>query len=212
MLFDELQKTWQSQARARISVPPDVLLAELRRNQRQLKSTLFWRDFREVFVAAALAVFFFVQGLRGDGWTWILMVAASIWVGGFILIDRFRRRRRAASFGDSIRGCVDASLHEIEHQIWLLKNVLWWYLLPPFVAIEFSFAESAFDRHALTGMLWVAFGLLTAFCLLVFAGVYWLNQWAVRTELQPRRQELLAVRESLAEGGGRRAEGGGPEV
>jgi hypothetical protein len=31
----------------------------------------------------------------------------------------------------------------------------------------------------------------------VYAGVYWLNQHAVRTELEPRRQELLAIRESL---------------
>jgi hypothetical protein len=32
---------------------------------------------------------------------------------------------------------------------------------------------------------------------LVFAWVYWLNQFAVRKELEPRRQELVAVRESL---------------
>jgi hypothetical protein len=34
----------------------------------------------------------------------------------------------------------------------------------------------------------------------VFVGVYWLNQYAVRKELEPRRQELLAVREGLMDG------------
>ena len=35
---------------------------------------------------------------------------------------------------------------------------------------------------------------------LVFAGIYWINQYAVRTDLEPRRQELLAVRENLMKG------------
>ena len=36
---------------------------------------------------------------------------------------------------------------------------------------------------------------------LVFAGVYWLNQHAVRSELEPRRQELQALLASLKDGG-----------
>jgi hypothetical protein len=28
--------------------------------------------------------------------------------------------------------CVKNSLTQMEDQIWLLRNVLWWYLLPPY--------------------------------------------------------------------------------
>jgi hypothetical protein len=38
---------------------------------------------------------------------------------------------------------------------------------------------------------------LIAFATMVLAGVYWLNQYAVRTELEPRRQELEALLEGL---------------
>jgi hypothetical protein len=44
---------------------------------------------------------------------------------------------------------------------------------------------------------WIGIGIVGAICAITFVGVYWLNQWAIRTELEPRRQELLAVRERL---------------
>jgi hypothetical protein len=134
-MLDDLQKTWQSQPEARVRVDADVLLTELRRNQRSFKRTIFFRDFREVFILACCAVFFFVTGLDDEGWTWLLLVAACIWVAGYFLVDRYRRLSRVASFGDSLSGCVEASLNEVEHQIWLLQNILWWYLLPPFAAL-----------------------------------------------------------------------------
>ena len=47
---------------------------------------------------------------------------------------------------------------------------------------------------------WTLFGAVGRLCALVFAGVYWINQMRCGRELEPRRQELLAVRESLVEG------------
>ena len=38
---------------------------------------------------------------------------------------------------------------------------------------------------------------VVAFGVIVFAGVYWLNQYAVRSELEPRRQELETLLMSL---------------
>ena len=59
-----------------------AVVAELRRNQRNFKLTIFWRDFREVFVAAVMTVFFAFQGLSGDGWPWVLLGGTCLWVGG----------------------------------------------------------------------------------------------------------------------------------
>ena len=192
MSLDDLQRTWQSQSGSRLRVEPELLLQELRRNQRNFKLTIFRRDFGEVFVAAVMAVWFAWNGIRGDGWPLVLMGGTCLWVGGFILVDRFRRRGRAARFGDSLLGCVEASLEDVEHQIWLLKNVFWWYLLPPSIGMVILFVHSWIHWVPLVGVVSV--------CALVFAGVYWINQVAVRRELEPRRQELLAVRENLMQG------------
>jgi hypothetical protein len=200
-LDDDLQQTWQSQREAQLRVEPELLLQELRRNQRNFKAVIFWRDFREVFVAAVMTVFFAWIGLRGDGWPWVFLGGMCFWVGGYILVDRFRRRGRSAQFGDSLLGCVEASLADVEHQIWLLKNVFWWYLLPlaiGMVVVLVSMTISINDMPA--AMRWAVFLPMGLFCALVFAGVYWINQVAVRKELEPRRQELLAVRENLIKG------------
>jgi hypothetical protein len=201
MLLDDLQKTWQSQQEAQFRVDSTLLLQEMRHNQRSFKVTIFWRDFREVFVAAAMTVFFALQGLNGRGWPWVFLGGTCLFVGGYILVDRFRRRGRAARFGDSLLGCVEASLEDVEHQIWLLKNVFWWYLLPLAIGIMVVLVFMSVDVEGLSNWVrWTGLATSTAFCALVFAGVYWINQVAVRAHLEPRRQELLAVRESLMKG------------
>ena len=59
MNFEALQKTWQSQdASAKVTINADVLLKEVRRNQRHFWATIFWRDVREVGVAFLLTLFF----------------------------------------------------------------------------------------------------------------------------------------------------------
>ena len=51
-------------------------------------------------------------------------------IAGFMLADRVRHKRRPPVPSEPLRQCVESSLAEVEHQIWLLRNVLWWYLLP----------------------------------------------------------------------------------
>jgi hypothetical protein len=201
MSLDELQQRWQSQGEARLSVRPELLLAEVRRNQRNFKTMIFWRDFREVFVAAALVVWFAWDGFQGDGWPWFLCAGMCLFVGGFILVDRFLRRGRAARFGDSLLGCVEASLEDVEHQIWLLRNVFWWYLLPLAIGMTVALIYMAADVDDTHWFAWTVFLFVWLFCAAVFVWVYRINQAAVKAHLEPRRQELLAVRESLLQEG-----------
>jgi hypothetical protein len=201
MSLDELQQRWQSQGEARLRVEPELLLGEMRRNQRNFKLTIFWRDFREVFVGAVMAVFFGWKWWEGDHWPLLAAAVSMVWVVGFILIDRFMRRGRTNKYGESLLGCVESSLEDVEHQIWLLQNVFWWYLLPPGIALTMWFAYMAMKPEASLWMRLVAFSVPWGICVLVYWGVYWLNQLAVRAHLEPRRQELLAVRESLLKEG-----------
>jgi hypothetical protein len=197
MLLDDLQRTWQSQREARLRVEPELLLREMRRNQRNFKLMIFWRDFREVAVAAAMTVFFAYQGYIGRGWSWVLLGGTCLFVGGFILVDRFRRRGRAARSGDSLLGCVEASLEDVEHQIWLLKNVFWWYLLPLAIGMAVGLIQMAIDVDDTHWFAWGVLFFVGLICAVAFAWVYRINQAAVQNELEPRRQELLAVRENL---------------
>jgi hypothetical protein len=123
-----------------------------------------------------------------------------LWIAGF-MIDRVRQRRRQPAPGDTLRSNVESSLAQVEHQIWLLRNIFWWYLLPPGVALMLFPAHRAWltrddGLSALADFAGPAF---------VFALVgwflYWLNQRAVRKDLEPRRQELQTLLKSLDESG-----------
>ena len=121
------------------------------------------------------------------------MVPALLWVAGFMLADRMRHRRKLPGQGESLRQHVEHSLAQVEQQIWLLRNVLWGYLLPPSLAMLAFFGQIAWEMRA--GGWWTALvsGCMVAIVTVLYAGIYRLNQSAVRTELEPRRQELEAL-------------------
>ena len=143
---DKYQQAWQAQSsQTRVTVDADLLLKEVQRNQRNFRATIFRRDFREVAVGllhAALLVLYWAYGLSLP-WTWYLAVPAIIWVVGFILVDRIRHKQKPSEPGEPLLDCVKNSLTQVEHQIWLLRNVFWWYLLPFTIAILAFFAQDA---------------------------------------------------------------------
>jgi hypothetical protein len=198
MNFEQLQTAWQSQPPgAKVTISADLLLKEVRRNQNQFRKTILLRDMREVGACLFLFVFFTQRGWGDNDWTDILVGLSCLGVGVFMVADRLRQHRKRPVANDSLRGCVETSLHQINHQIWLLKNVLWWYMLPIMLTTGISVCVHLWQtRHnGLSAV--VAF----AFCLVIFAlvdwGVYKLNQYAVRKTLQPRQRELEALLNGL---------------
>ena len=127
-----LQKAWQSQdAGAKVTINADVLLKEVRRNQRQFRATIFWRDVREVGVAALLTWLFLHWAIRDREWSLYLLALRLLWRGQFHAGGPLASAQETArSRTILLRSCVEASLLQVNHQIWLLKNVFWWYLLP----------------------------------------------------------------------------------
>jgi len=90
---------------------------------------------------------------------------------------------------------------EVEHQIWLLRNIFWWHLLPPGAALTIFPAHRTWQSRsdglpALAEL--VAIALVFALVGLVLYGS---NQRAVRKELEPRRNELQTLLRSLDEPG-----------
>jgi hypothetical protein len=200
---DNFQEAWRAQSsHNRLSIDPDLLLQEVQRNQRQFAATIFWRDVREVGIALLMIpVWLFLGARLSLPWAWYLTVPALVWIAGFMLADRMRHKRRPPELGEPLRRHVEISLAEVEQQIWLLRNVFWWYLLPPALSIAAFFGQIAWLAR-LDG--WLTALVTTILVLTVgimFAWIYYLNQSAVRTMLEPRRQELLVLLASLKEEG-----------
>jgi hypothetical protein len=134
-------------------------------------------------------------------WTWYLMVPALLWAAGFLLADRLRHPQGPPDPGEPLVRCVEVSLAQVEHQIWLLRNVGWWYLLP------FAVPAIAFIGHVnllATGG-WgaaVTTAVVGAVVGLILAWVYRLNQSAVRDKLDPRRRELQGLLAGLQDSKG----------
>lgn len=198
MNFDDFQKTWQSHnPGASVTINADILLKEVRYNQQQFWATIFWRDVREVGVALLLTAFFLYAGIRHRDWTNDLLALAACGVGTFMVVDRLIQRKKQPVKNDSLKVCAESSLQQVIHQIWLLKNVFWWYLLPFAVALEIFFCSRAWhSRHNPVMMACHLFA-PTLIVVLLYWGIYWLNQFAVRKILEPRRKNLESLLASL---------------
>ena len=196
---DDFQQAWQTQtSQTRLTIDAELLLKEVRRNQRYFTAMIFWRDVREVGTALLLVPLLLYLGFKSSSpWTWYLMVAALVWIAGYMLADRMRHKRRPPEPGEPLRQSVESSLAQVEHQIWLLRNVFWWYLLPLALSTLAFFGQGAWQERS--GGWWTALALAGVVLVevIVLSGVYWLNQYAVRSELEPRRQELAALIASL---------------
>ncbi len=189
---DNFQQAWQAQSsQCRLMINADVLLKEVQRNQRQFSAIIFWRDVREVGVALVLAPIWIYLGIRLSlPWAWHLSVPAMLWIAGFMLVDRRRHRLRVPETEQTLRESVASSLAQVEHQIWLLRNVLWWYLLPLTAAMLAIGGHLAWEMRLGGWAALLAVALLMTQVVVVLVFVYRLNQSAVRSELEPRRKEL----------------------
>jgi hypothetical protein len=197
---DDFKQTWRTQvSQPRLAIDAELLLMEFRRNEQNFNAMIFARDVREVGISLLLIPVWLFMGYELSlPWTWYLTVPALLWIAGFMLVDRKRHKQQPPEPGEPLRRRVESSLAQVEHQIWLLRNVFWWYLLPFALSILAFFGQVSWQARsrgwweALAG-----FGMMTAFVGIVFAGIYWLNQYAVRSQLEPRRQELATFLMSL---------------
>ena len=197
MTFDELQEKWQSQQRGfTLTIDSDMLLKEIKRNKKYFESVVYSRDIREAGVAIAMFLFFGYVGLQDNFWPSLLLALLVLFIAVFLIADRIVQKRKRPKTSQSLSGCIQASLHEVNHQIWLLKNVFWWYLLPPFAGMAIFVGYVAWDARDHLG--WFMFDItsMVAVILLVWF-IYRLNQKAVREDLFPLKQELEDLLSSL---------------
>ena len=192
MSLDKFREAWKAEAsQIQVTFDADTLTREVQQSQNAFRSMIYWRDLREIVVALVMIPMWIVMGYcTSSPWTWYLSVPVLIWIAGFFLVDRIIHPQRASGPGEELLFYVKESLAQVEHQIWLLRNIFWWYLLPPSISLAAFFIHSTWIS---TGAWWGTV-LLTAvpvgFVYCVYRGIYRLNQIAVRDQLEPRRAGL----------------------
>lgn len=196
---DEFQQAWRTEsARTQVTFDHKALTKELQESQRNFRSMILHRDLREAGTSLVLIPVWLGLGIvLSLPWTWYLTVPSLIWVVAFILIDRKRHPQRSGEPGGPLTEYLRQSIAETEHQVWLLRNVFWWYLLP--LAIPMSVFLLQIVWECTTN--WTEFAIGTLICSIPIVGLdIWilrLNQREVETRLEPRQQELERLLASL---------------
>ena len=201
MSFDELQSKWQSHDHgSRVNLDADLLLTEVHRNHRALESSLLQRDLVEVVASAIVTGFFGYVAVLHNEWSLYLCSLGGLFVGVFLIVDRWIQHRRRPVSDASLQSCIQASLVQVNHQIWLLKNIIWWYLMPPSIGVVAFLGSSAWKARDADWVSQLTLAVIVFIGVLTFWGVYWLNQRAVRKTFEPRRNELESLLASLERG------------
>jgi len=207
MDFDELQKTWQQvQDGSKLIIDTDVLTNEVKRNKKAFESFIFRRDALEVTAGIIVAVIFlfgavkFRHNLLLAG-SLIFMAAYGTYLAIFFPVDRALQRRKAPLQTGSLHDCINVSLTQINHQIWLLKNVFWWYLLPCAVPVTLYLIVVYWYKASHDWVTIIMFSISILIVILTLWWAYRLNQSAVKKHLIPRKEELEQLLASLKSNG-----------
>ena len=201
--FDRLQNAWQCQhpnAKITLSADPDVLLKEIRRRQQLWSAINFWDALLEIGGGFVGTLFFLYLGVRHAHWTpfrlpdwdFLLVAFACAVMGTFRLVNRVLQSRKKPTTSDPLKACIEASLNEVNHDIWLQRNVFWWCWLPFTTALAVSFSYASLRLHTARFFVFLV--------LFVIPLAWWgcrLSHFTMRKVLEPRREELEALLTSL---------------
>ncbi|HUQ69042.1 MAG TPA: hypothetical protein VM165_05940 [Planctomycetaceae bacterium] len=197
-LLDRLQQAWQSQRSQPIDVEPDQLLKVVRLELRGY----FWADMTVILVFVSVGAGMVAWAFRDiqQEWPWLIYSACLALVVGFILFNRWRRRRHAAHYDEPLLAHVEGSIKDIEHQMWLDRYSLWWYILPTALACMIPPAMTFAMEYRRNPGWGALFGLLLAllvtegFFAALFCFIHWSMKRLGRVGLERQRQELQALR------------------
>lgn len=209
MNFEDFQKAWQCQKPGAklTATEPEALLQNLRLTQRSSHIINFLADMFILGVEAIMVPWFLYAAIRYHDWAFYVMASGCLFIGVFILVNRWLQRRRVPLTNETLISCARSSLAQVKHELWRSKNVFWWYVVPleiGFISVAVSSAWRAshiqFPQNA--SAIWT--GILPSVIFALFCGllgwvVCWLNQRGIRKTLEPRRKELEELLASLNE-------------
>ncbi|WP_181304004.1 hypothetical protein [Rufibacter sp. XAAS-G3-1] len=179
MLDQDLKDLWQNAApQDHIRLNQDLLLQEVGAEANALDQKIRQRDRLETRVALFMIPLFGLVAWRMPFPLTKLGAALVIpWCLLIIYQLRRARRHRVQNFSAPLQEYLLQYRHYLQHQVQLLKGVLYWYLLPFSVCLGLYFA----GFPSSTGRLLTHLAIIMA----INAFIYFHNRHAVKKELQP---------------------------
>ena len=197
---DKYQRAWQADTtQTRVTIDAELLRNEVQRAERDFRAVILWGDLFELGVILLMVPLWIYLGvMTSSPWTWYLTVPVYVWFGVFRLTFRKRHSQKPSEPGEPLLQCVKDSLKQVENQIWLMRNVFWWSLLPLSVSILAAFAHSTWLKsEGWLDALSDVNVFVSLFLIAVFYFAYVSTQRVVRLQFEPQRQELLTLLTSL---------------
>ncbi len=201
MKLDELKEAWKSQD-TRTTVRTVLLLESIQKKQRRYNRYIWLRNIREGWLTILAAVFFtcFAESdveSKVQLWPFYLAMLILFGIGVFRVLDNRQQKRRALEYKDSTLSFIECSLLNINHRIWLLENMIWWWVLPVVVGGILIIAQIimlvGWQEPALFWKLGKGVGIAG----MILGVLYWENLWTARKYWQPRKAELEAIADGL---------------
>src|SRR5580704_3374864 len=189
---DKYQQAWQAHtSQTRVTFDANLLLKAVRqRDQPGMLGTIFGL----IVISLGLVPIWILLGMVvALPWTFFLAQAAILFAAGFPAVVR-ARRKQTSDPGQPLLSSVQASLAGVEQDIRSLRYGLWSWL--PFAAVLLAdFIHLAWLNPRAANVA----GTLFTFVLFVAVGyfLYYIGQFVIRWQYEPKRLELLRLLASL---------------
>ncbi|SFI71124.1 hypothetical protein SAMN02799626_00410 [Caulobacter sp. UNC279MFTsu5.1] len=181
------QTLWQSQAQEH----EPMSLAEIHQKALKLERGVRWRNIRE-YVASVIVVAFFTPVLLHRE-SWMMQAGAALIILATAFVAWQMHRRTATNpipeAGQALR---DHHRQTLIRQRDALRSVGWWYMAPFAPGMVLLMMGRWFQSHVSSRSLamdHLAILLASGFVVLVFGGIWWLNQLGAK-RLQQQIDEL----------------------
>jgi hypothetical protein len=200
MNWNDLKTIWSSQD---LSAGPGADLATLQRSfetkRRKLARGLFRRDLVEAVAGVLVAGVFAYTGwqMGRAGWPIALAVVLMLGLTGFFVQQRVRAHRQRLGSDAPLLAKLEADLAELRHQRCLLLNVGKWYLAPCIAAAAIVACTALVHAPIPLAPKLLAGGIMLLLLALTYWSVWALNRRAVRSQIDPRLEELEELYQSL---------------
>ncbi len=132
-----------------------------------------------------VAGYFFYAAFCHETIRWLVLLAALIACLPMAYVTVLRRKRARPEPNVSLVEYLRDSIASVRHQIGLLRSVHWWYLAPIALSISLVFIDRRqWERGLVATLVFWGVGII------LFVGIWILNQHAVDKNLQPRLRDL----------------------
>jgi hypothetical protein len=190
MLENELSTIWlQSAAKEAVKFNQSELLADLNSQLKNFDKCLKKRDKREI-IAASIVILIFCTGtiLFTGIISKIGMLLCTLYGVVVIYVLRNVKKHNPVSYDQPVKDYLVMHREYLVKERNLLKNVIYWYLLPPFIGEVLFFIGQNMGTITLIISILIVFGINTY--------IYFLNKAGVKKVFDPL---LLQIDKTIAD-------------